>query len=110
AAVGLELVDRGLGTVALEGEKGFPDRGLGEADAAQVVVDVAALVDEAAEEFEERFEVDELGRLVAVNLKEIVEDRLFHVLDAGRVVPELLEPLAEVGAVAVAVHDEVELD
>jgi hypothetical protein len=48
--------------------------------------------------------------LVAIDLEQVIENRLLHVLDARGVVPKFVEPLVQVGAVAVAVHDEVEFD
>ena len=59
---------------------------------------------------EERFVVDELWGVVLVELLEVVEDVLLHVLHERLVAPNLVEPLLEFLAVAVAVHDEVQLD
>ena len=51
-----------------------------------------------------------MGRLVAIDLKQIIKDLLLHIRDAGRVVPKFVEPLVEISAVAVPINDEVEFD
>lgn len=48
--------------------------------------------------------------MVFVELLEVVEDVLFHVLHESVVAPQLVEPLLEFPTVAVAVHDEIQLD
>lgn len=73
-------------------------------------VDRDPFVDVAAEQLKERLVVDELRRLVGVNLKKVVEDLLLHTLDPRRVVPQLIEPPLEILPVAVVVHDQVEFD
>ena len=58
----------------------------------------------------EREIVDKLGRLVRVELAKVEQDVPLHVLDQLVVVPDFLEPLFELPAVAVAVNDQVQLD
>ena len=110
AVVAFDLVDGGTCPIALEGVERLPDLSIWKSDTPKVIVDFKAFVDVAAEEFEEGLVVNKLRRLVAVNLEQVIEDCLFHVGDARGIVPEFVEPLVEVGAVAIAVHDEVEFD
>ena len=62
------------------------------------------------EEVVEREVVDELGRLVGVELAQVAEDVLLHVPNHLPVVPHLVEPLLEFAPVPPAVDDEIELD
>ena len=110
AVVALDLVDSGASAIALKGIEGLPDLGVRKSDAAQVFVDLHAFIDVAAEEFEQGFVVDELRGLVAIDLEEEIENRLFHIRDARGVVPKFVEPLVQIGAVAVPINDEVEFD
>ena len=110
AVVALDLVDSGASAIALKDIEGLPDLGVRKSDAAQVFVDLHAFIDVAAEEFEQGFVVDELRGLVAIDLEEEIENRLFHIRDARGVVPKFVEPLVQIGAVAVPINDEVEFD
>ena len=110
AVVAEDFVDGAFGPVLLELEQRFPDFGLEQAGLAQVRVGLAGVAEELLEEVEERLVVDELRGVVLVELLEVVEDVLLHVLHESVVAPKLVEPLLEFLTVAVAVHDEVQLD
>ena len=81
-----------------------------ERDAPKIVIEVARAIEEIAKEMKEREVVDELRRLVGVELAEVQQHVLLHVLDQLVVVPDFSEPLLQFLAVAVAIDDEVQLD
>ena len=70
----------------------------------------ALIGQELLKDVEERLVVDELGGVVLVELREVVQHFRLHVLDQLRVVPQLIEPGLQVAAVAVAVHFQVQFD
>ncbi|OQA30347.1 MAG: hypothetical protein BWY57_02897 [Betaproteobacteria bacterium ADurb.Bin341] len=109
AAVLFEFVDGRLGAIALKLEQSLPNSRVGKADFPQGFVERDAFLNETTEELVERLEVDELGWLISVDLEEVFEDRLLHVLNTGGVIPEFLEPLLQIGTVPVPIDDEVEL-
>ena len=71
---------------------------------------LAGVAEELLEDMKQGHVVNELRRLVLVELLEVGEDVLLHVLDQRVVVPDLVEPLLEFLPVAVAVDDQVQLD
>ena len=87
-----------------------PYTGVRKRNPAEIIVEVAGAIEIIAEEVEECEVVNELRHLVCVKLPKIEQYILFHVLDQLVVVPNFCEPLLQLLAVAVAVHDEVQLD
>ena len=85
-------------------------RGVWERDPAKILVNVAGAIEKIAEEMEECEVIDELRWLIRVELSQIVQHILFHVLDQILVVPHFREPLLKLLAVAITVNDEVQFD
>ena len=81
AVVVEDLVDGGLGAVFLKRKERPPDARVGQGDAPEIVVKIARAIEIVAKEVKEREVVDELRRLVRVELPEVEQDVLFDVLD-----------------------------
>ena len=102
ALVLLELADGAHNGIALEVVELVPHHGLLELEAgAQVVVDVT---EEVAEQVVEREEVDELGRVLAVEGLDLGGHLVGDVGHHGRVVPDLLEHELEAGGLGGALE------
>ena len=110
AVVTENFVDGTLHTILLKLEERFPYLGLKKAGLAQFGVGFAGVVQELFKNVEEGLVVDELRRVVLVELLEVLQDLLFDILDQIGIAPQLVEPLLEFLAIAIAVNDEVQLD
>ena len=110
AVVLVDLVDSAFDAVFLEVEQGLPDVG----------VDDGGLVEQcgvgflpgqkALEDVIERFEIDELRRVIDVKLLQVAQNISLDVGNQFFIAPDFIEPLFEVCPVAVAIDNEVQFD
>jgi hypothetical protein len=104
------FVDGSFDAILLKLEERLPYLGLKQAGLAQFGVGFAGIVQKLFKDVEEGLVIDELRRVVVVELPEILQDLLFDILDQIGMVPKLVEPLLEFLAVTIAINDEVQLD
>ena len=104
------FVDGTLHTILLKLEEGFPYLSLKKAGLAQFGVGFTGVVQELLKNVEEGLVIDELRRVVLVELLEVLQDLLFDILDQIGMAQKLVEPLLQFLAIAIAVNDEVQLD
>ena len=110
AVVPKNFVDGALHPVLLKLEERLPNLRLEKTRLAEFGVRLAGIAEERLEDVEERLVVDEFRRVVLVELLEVFENVLLHVLHERIVAPKLIEPLLEFLPVAVAIDDEIQLD
>ena len=108
--VSQNFIDSTFGAVLLKLKEGFPNFAFKEAGLAKVCIRLARVAKELLEDVIERLIVDEFRSVVFVKLLEVVQDIRLHIFYQILVRPNRIEPLFEFMSVAVAVHDEIELD
>ena len=108
AAVGGEdLVDRGFRPVLLEGVEGLPDAGVRQRRAGEGVVEILRAIDVVAEQVEESEVVDELRGLVGMETIQLRQNLVTDIAGNCLVVPDLVEPCAEIRDIAPGIDDQV---
>ena len=104
------LVDDSLHAVLLEIKERLPNLCVEQRRLVKIGVSLARVAKELLEDVKQRFVIDELWRVVLVDLREVRQDIGFDIRYQVRVGPELVEPRLEFVPLRLIVDGEVEFD